>query len=131
MMDSLTIAATFMCAFVVIYKVFELFVCRKERLMTIERLSPEALAEGGVKGLRLPASNMALRLGCLLMGLGLGLLVGYLITRLSLPEYYGKEAQRAVRETASIIYGASVLLGGGLGLLVAFWVEVWREKLTK
>ena len=81
--------------------------------------------------MRLPASNMALRLGCLLMGLGLGLLAGYLITRLSLPEYYGKEAQRAVRETASIVYGASLLLGGGVGLLAAFWVEVWREKRTK
>ncbi len=131
MMHDLTVAATMMCAFLGIYKLFELFVCRKERLMTIEKLSPEALAEGGIKGLRLPASNMALRFGCLLMGLGLGLLVGYMITRLSLPEFYAEETQRTVWETASIIYGASVLLGGGLGLLVAFWVEVWREKRTK
>ena len=37
----------------------------------------------------------------------------------------------AVRETVSIIYGASVLLGGGLGLIVAFVIEVMRASRNK
>ena len=36
-----------------------------------------------------------------------------------------------VRETVSIIYGASVLLGGGLGLIVAFVIEVMRASRNK
>ena len=65
-----------------------------------------------------------LRLGCLLLGLGLGLLVGYSLALVSQPEYFTEEVSHTVKETVSIIYAASVLLGGGLGSVVAFLIEV-------
>ena len=45
-MDELTIVANVAIVFGVIYKLFELFVGRKERMMLIEKLPAEALADG-------------------------------------------------------------------------------------
>ena len=47
------------------------------------------------------------------------------------PGYFMEDVGDAVRETVSIIYGASVLLGGGLGLIVAFVIEVMRASRNK
>lgn len=135
-MEQLMITVNVAIVFGVIYKLFELFVGRKERMMLIERLPMEALTDekrrneyfaslfrGKIGGF--PASSAALRLGCLLVGLGLGLLVGYCIVINSQPEYFASdEVCNSVRETVSIIYGASVLFGGGIGLIVAFVIEV-------
>ena len=52
--------------------------------------------------------------GSLLLGLGLGLLFGFMLIRLAEVRSY---------ETQSIIYGGSVLVFGGLGLIVSFIVE--------
>ena len=108
-----------------IYKFFELLVCRRERLNIIEKIDPGALVDY-LKNVRLglplnsPASNSrsgfsswALRLGCLLAGLGLGLLVAYWTVDVSMENYYAQAA----------VYGGSVLCFGGLGLVVAFVVE--------
>ena len=75
--------------------------------------------------------ELFVRLGCLLMGLGLGLLIGYFIVVGTQPEYFMENVGHTVRETVSIIYGASVLLGGGLGLIVAFVIEVMRASRNK
>jgi hypothetical protein len=131
-MEELMIVANVAIVFGVIYKLFELFVGRKERMMLIEKLPVETLTDEKLKngGLSLcdlkenlfPTSSTSLRFGCLLIGLGLGLLAGY-----SQPEYFASdEISRPVRETVSIIYGACVLLGGGIGLIVAFVIEVIR-----
>lgn len=48
-MDELTIVANVAIVFGVIYKLFELFVGRKERMMLIEKLPAEALADGKLK----------------------------------------------------------------------------------
>ena len=76
-------------------------------------------------------SSVSLRFGCLLVGLGLGLLIGYCIVVGTQPGYFMENVGYAVRETVSIIYGASVLLGGGLGLIVAFVIEVMRASRNK
>ena len=76
-------------------------------------------------------SSVSLRFGCLLVGLGLGLLIGYCIVVETQPEYFMENVGHTVRETVSIIYGASVLLGGGLGLIVAFVIEVMRASRNK
>ena len=65
------------------------------------------------------------------VGLGLGLLIGYCIVVETQPGYFMENVGYAVRETVSIIYGASVLLGGGLGLIVAFVIEVMRASRNK
>jgi hypothetical protein len=71
----------------------------------------------------------ALKAGCLIMGIGLGLLIGYLICANSMANYtsFG-ESNWDIRRLAEIVYGACALLFGGLGLVVAFVIEI---QLTK
>ena len=130
-MEELMIVANVAIVFGTLYKLFELFVGKKERQMLIDKLSENSLTEGKFKGLNMSSYYLALRLGCLLLGLGLGILIGYIIICNSLSEYWMSDVNRQVRETASIIYGASTLLGGGLGMIVAFLIEVFRSKETK
>lgn len=70
-------------------------------------------------------SFSSLKAGCLLAGVGLGLLVGFIIS-VSTTNYDLKNWGE--REMVSSIYGASVLLFGGIGLIIAFLVEM---KITK
>jgi len=117
------------------YKIIELLVRRKERIMLVDRLSEIKSSEGitipnlqgGIDGGRF----MSLRAGSLLAGLGLGLLIGYIIAYCTLPENFG-----AVRDTVyynyrdmmGVAYGASTLLFGGIGLLCAFVIELKLKK---
>lgn len=129
-MEELMIVANVAIVFGVIYKLFELFVKRKERMMLIEKMGDKLTPEVFKNGIfYLPSSFSfgGLRLGCLLLGLGLGLLVGYVIVCLTGPERRGYR----VSETISIIYGASVLLGGGLGLVVSYLIEVNKVEREK
>ena len=111
-----------------IYKIFELFVGRKERLLMIEKWgnTPEGLAISGKMPypFKTEKSYVALKFACLMLGLGVGLLVGFLISSYwqSLLPLAERTAYHT-RETIGIVYGASVLLFGGLGLLVAFLLE--------
>ena len=68
-----------------IYGLFELFVRRKERLAIIEKIGEKLDASSFEGKLRLPSYGVSLRSfgslkgGCLLAGIGLGLLVGFLL----------------------------------------------------
>ena len=75
------------------------------RTGTTMRIAPET-APG------IPAG--ALKIGSLLLGLGAGLLFGFMLTRVTEIQSY---------ETRSIVYGGSVLAFGGLGLIVSFIAE--------
>ena len=86
-----------------------------------DKLTPDIL-KGGISYRPASFSFSALRWGCLLSGLGIGLLVGFSIVYFTNPPKYN---------TVSIIYGASVLLGGGLGLLVSYLVEANKMKKEK
>ena len=55
-----------------------------------------------------------MKVGCLLLGLGAGLLFGFMLTRITEIQSY---------DTRSAVYGGSVLVFGGLGLIVSFIVE--------
>lgn len=109
-----------------VYKLFELFVCRRERMLLIERmneLSGQPLPKLDY-GLNWKLSFSALKWGCLLMGIGLGVLLGYWICWLTIPSFPGTELYYSDRSIVGIIMGACILLTGGLGLLVAFLMEL-------
>lgn len=111
-----------------IYGLFELFVRKKERLAIIEKIGDKLDASAFDMKIGLPrlanGSFSSLKAGCLLSGIGLGLLIGFLISGtvgLNLDDRMG-------REIISTVYGASVLLFGGIGLIIAFVIEL---KLSK
>lgn len=118
-----------------IYKLFELFARRRERLAIIDKISEGIPAEK--IDLSLPNySNMrfsygALKASCLLMGLGIGLLMGYILASVTLPDYVNNYRNWEYREVSGIIYGSCVLFFGGIGLLIAFITELKMEKDQK
>ena len=134
MLNDLTIVANFAIVFGVIYKLFELFVCKKERMMLIEKLPAEALSNIKLKIFKSSnGSYTPLRLGCLLLGVGIGLFVAYIIVFGTWTEAYsrGVDGNYMFRNLSGVIFGACVLIGGGLGLVVSYLIEIWREKQNK
>ncbi len=120
--------------FCTIYGLFDLFVRRRERMAIIEkmgeRLEPDAFnMKVGLPRLTSGFNFSALKWGCLLLGIGLGLLVGFIIQMI----IYSNASQwdRVLDEAVGVAYGASVLLCGGIGLLVAFFVELKLDKEDK
>ena len=75
-------------------------------------------------------SFSSLKAGCLLVGIGLGLLVGFIINMcMATNSYYDDGWYR--HEVAGTAYGASVLLFGGIGLIIAFVIELKLGKNNK
>lgn len=120
-----------------IYKIFELFAKRKERMLIIEKLGQSLDANDFPMNTLLPEkqakSYMALKAACLLLGLGLGLMIGFFISSSWASDMIFSERHIGyqARETLSVIYGASVLLFGGLGLLVSFFLEQRYDRKLK
>lgn len=136
MMDFIMVPTIMAIVTLGVYKLFELFVCKKERLAIIERMgdkfSPDMLE---YKMNFSPLGNFsfsALKLGCLLVGMGLGILVGYLICLSTIPNYWdlqdGQNYYWKIERIATLIYGATTLLFGGIGLIVAFIIELKNKK---
>lgn len=72
-----------------IYKLFELFACRRERMAIIEKLGDKISAADWKGKFSLPIYNhysfSTLKGGCLMLGIGLGLLIGFLFVHLPYP----------------------------------------------
>ena len=108
--------------FYYMYKVFELFVRRKERASIIEKV---ATSNGRIE---LPEftsnkkSMSGLRIGCLFMGIGLGLLVGLIANTMLAHAGYNMDNWHEER-LFSVAFGASVMFFGGIGLLVSYPLE--------
>lgn len=121
-MKELMIVANVAIVFGVLYKLFELFACRKERMMLIEKLgdtlTPDDLKQG-IAYSPVSFSFGGLRWGCLLLGLGLGLITGFFIVDASGRDDYN---------VTSTVYGACVLIGGGLGLIVSYLIELYQVR---
>jgi hypothetical protein len=112
-----------------VYSLFELFVRRKERMFLIEKYGLNAPVFNGkfrLPNVELPdfASHSfgGLKIGFLLVGLGLGLLVGLMISTELVSDGYNYDNWRD-RETFGLAYAASVLLFGGIGLITSFLIE--------
>ena len=117
-----------------IYKLFELFVRKKERLTIIDKIGDKlhpSMIDDSISfrpSFEKPhnISFISLRIACLLLGIGLGLLVGFFIS-----QYYNTADGQSYINThffRETVYGASVLLFGGLSLLLAFIIEMRLNK---
>jgi len=135
MMDFISIPLVVGIITLGIYRLFDLFVRKKERLAIIEKIGdkfdasmienkfsfPFKFEGGGAFG--------TLKIGCLLLGVGLGLLVAYFISYGTLAGFTSDDYR--INQIAGTIYGACVLLFGGLGLLIAFLIEMKYIKDKK
>ncbi len=112
-----------------IYGLFELFARRKERLAILEKMGPSAPSPQMFTHFTMPrlGSNGGfgtLKIASLLLGVGFGLLAGFFIGIFWLEELPKVAASEwHIREASAVIYGACVMLFGGLGLLMAFLME--------
>ena len=78
MMDFIMVPAVMTIITLGVYKLFELFVCKKERIMLIEKMDERGLLpQMDTPKLRGSSfSFSALKIGCLLAGMGLGVIAG-------------------------------------------------------
>ena len=112
------------------YYIFELFAHRKERLMMIEKMAELTNIDSNFRvNIDFFSKDnggvfTALRFALLFCGLGVGLLVGYYFI-------YTAAVGTVDREGRQIVLGASVLLFGGLCLLISFLIELYltRKKI--
>ena len=122
-----------------IFRLFDLFVRKKERLAIIEKIGDKFDASMIENKFSFPIKSSensifgTLKVACLLLGVGLGLLVGFFICQMSiyLPNGGNMELNVHAYEISGVVYGASVLLFGGLGLVVAFLIEMKYIKDNK
>lgn len=118
--------------FVTFYKVIELFAHRGERVMMIEKIEsfkgPDFKIPQNLFGQNSGNYSWALKLACLALGAGLGLLVAFAICYFSIGNYAVKEMDWYTKDVVSIVYAACVLLFGGAGLLMAFLIELKMNK---
>lgn len=116
------------------YGLFELFARRKERLAIIEKIGDKLDASALGEKIKFSSpfpriSFSALKVGCLLTGTGLGLLIGFWITTMAASYgVYNNDWNWFRHEVTGTVYGASVLLFGGLGLIIAFIIELKMSK---
>ncbi|MDR0560621.1 MAG: hypothetical protein LBG92_10665 [Prevotellaceae bacterium] len=102
-----------------IYKIVELLVKRKERLIIIEKFTSQATSET----VRLPAivqekqdfASWSLRIALLLIGVGAGSLCAFFLQMYYLPDDWN---------TQQMLYTACICLFGGIGLFLAFLIEL-------
>jgi hypothetical protein len=75
-----------------------------------------------------PNRFTTLKFACLLLGVGIGMLLGYFICLYSIPGFVRGERFDNYYQAMNAIFGACVLTFGGIGLLVAFLVEMNYAK---
>lgn len=126
-----------------IYKLFELFARRKERITMIEKLSegisPTMLNNDQRFPFKIPVSietingSWAIRIGLLLVGIGLGVVIAAFIDLNYSPYSGSRELYFEYNKTINALYPALAALFGGIGLVIAYLIERKDDKkeLTK
>lgn len=136
MLDFITVPLVVGMITLGIYKLFELFIHKKERLMLIEKLGDKLHVESlpirflsSLTQFNFPIVAGALKAGCLMLGIGAGLLVGFIICAIAIPSYTtSSDVFWAFQQVTSVVYGASVLVFGGMGLIISFFIELKLKK---
>ena len=117
-----------------IYKVIELFVHKRERLMIINKMTE--ISNVDFKGINIYSSGnkfTALRVGSVLVGVGIGFLLGFLINLVSTEGHYTTDTGQNNwwwqynDHVAGIVYVASICICGGIGLLLSYRTEQKAE----
>ena len=134
------ITAIFLVGFIVlgIYKLFELFVKKKERILLIEKLptiinNKEELGSINLPSISLGSQNYgswALRVSLLLIGIGLGCIVAVFLRTMFL-EAIERVPNYEYREMVFLIKFACITFFGGLGLFFAYIIELKQLKNKK
>ena len=120
------------------YKLFETLIRRKERIMMIEKLDVSNLhALPSAEALNIldymPNKRFTgLRMGMLVLGIGLGLMVAWALS-ISIYYCYGEVFKNShyFREMFYAIYLASPAFFGGLGLIISYLIEQKVRKQEK
>ena len=124
-MNWIMIPLNCLIVFGAIYKVVELFVRKRERLMLISKLTE--ISNVDFKGIKFYSSGnkfTALRVGCLMLGVGLGFLVGFLLNFIVTEGNLDKLFEwQYLDKVGGIIYVASICVFGGIGLLISYFAE--------
>ncbi len=128
------ITAPLVCAIIFgcIYKVVELFVRKRERLMLINKITE--ISNTDFKGINLYNSGnkfTGLRIGWLLLGVGCGFLFGFLINMMATYGQYATEYSNAWsyhHYVGGIVYVACICICGGIGLLLSYRAERNAEQ---
>lgn len=112
------------------YRIFELYARRKERMAIIEKLSngidPELLRNQFNISTFKDSSygSWAIRIGLLLIGVGLGVAIAAIIDMLAVaPSEVNNEVFYGFRNAISVLYPALAAIFGGLGLVIAYFIE--------
>ena len=128
-MDWIMIPLNCLIVFGTIYKVVELFVRKRERLMLISKLTE--ISNVDFKGISLYSSGnkfTALRIGWLMLGVGAGFLLGFLVNLMATYGRYASEMGSGDmwdyrRYVSGIVYLACICICGGTGLLLSYKKE--------
>lgn len=121
-----------------VYRLFELFARRRERMAMIEKLSsgidPQILNNPlQIQKYRdIMVGSWAIRIGLLLVGVGLGVVTATVVDLLAVaPADTDSRMYHEFRNTISVLYPACAAVFGGIGLVIAYFVEQKNEKKSK
>lgn len=120
-----------------IYMVFELFARRGERKMLIEKIVEiskadvgrylnEYLGNTGMANIFRMRSHGSIRGALLMLGIGIGVMAGFFINYLLVGDAYltsNNHWEVCNEEVVVVVYIASVCIFGGLGMLIAYFIE--------
>ena len=132
-MDFLVIPLNMLIVFGTIYKLFDLFVRKEERLLVINKITEISKVDLRNIDIRMGSmSNWAIRIGALMIGVGFGLFIGFfLIGIFTNGAYWRGDESRRYWDLAELVYGSCVCFFGGIGLLIAYAVERSNQKKDK
>ncbi len=119
-----------------IYRLFELFVRRNERLAIIDKVGDKIqFADISASDLNLPFfgkvkySSWALKISLLMIGVGLGSIVAFTIQMVMIDgQLISQNDWNLLNRFEGMIYFSCVAIFGGIGLLIAYLIEMKHNK---